>query len=71
MGFFMNIIEDGIAKGFLRPLPPIALIIIVYQPLETLTKVIATGQLEYSKELVKELEESFGMLLESFDSIAL
>ena len=67
----MNIIEDGIAKGFLRPLPPIALIIIVYQPLETLTKVIATGQLEYSKELVKELEESFGMLLESFDSIAL
>ena len=54
----MNIIEDGIAKGFLRPLPPIALIIIVYQPLETLTKVIATGQLEYSKELVKELEES-------------
>ena len=58
MGFFMNIIEDGIAKGFLRPLPPIALIIIVYQPLETLTKVIATGQLEYSKELVKELEES-------------
>ena len=36
-----------------------------------LTKVIATGQLEYSKELVKELEESFGTLLESFDSIAL
>ncbi|HDR4424200.1 TPA: TetR family transcriptional regulator, partial [Bacillus cereus] len=30
----------------------------VYQPLEKLTKVIATGQLEYSKELVKELEES-------------
>lgn len=54
----MNIIEDGIAKGFLRPLPPVALIIIVYQPLEALTKVIATGQLEYSKELVKELEES-------------
>ena len=67
----MNIIEDGIAKGFLRPLPPVALIIIVYQPLEKLTKVIATGQLEYSKELVKELEESFGTLLESFDSIAL
>ena len=55
----MNIIEDGIAKGFLRPLPPVVLIIIVYQPLEKLTKVIATGQLEYSKELVKELEESF------------
>ena len=34
IGFFMNIIEDGIAKGFLRPLPPVALIIIVYQPLE-------------------------------------
>ena len=47
----MNIIEDGIAKGLLRPLPPVALIIIVYQPLEKLTKVIATGQLEYSKEL--------------------
>ena len=58
IGFFMNIIEDGIAKGLLRPLPPVALIIIVYQPLEKLTKVIATGQLEYSKELVKELEES-------------
>ncbi|PGL71886.1 TetR/AcrR family transcriptional regulator [Bacillus thuringiensis] len=58
IGFFMNIIEDGIAKGFLRPLPPVALIIIVYQPLEALTKVIATGQLEYSKELVTELEES-------------
>ena len=51
----MNIIEDGIAKGFLRPLPPVALIIIVYQPLEKLTKVIATGQLEYSKELVKRI----------------
>ena len=58
IGFFMNIIEDGIVKGLLRPLPPVALIIIVYQPLEKLTKVIATGQLEYSKELVKELEES-------------
>lgn len=55
----MNIIEDGIEKGFLRPLPIIALIIIVYQPLEKLIKVMATGQLEYSKELVKELEESF------------
>ena len=67
----MNIIEDGIAKGLLRPLPPVALIIIVYQPLEKLTKVIATGQLEYSKELVKELKKALGTLLESFDSIAL
>ena len=58
IGFFMNIIEDGIAKGLLRPLPPVALIIIVYQPLEKLTKVIATGQLEYSKELVKELKKA-------------
>lgn len=30
-----------------------------------------TGQLEYTEELVKELEESCWMLLESFDSIAL
>ena len=67
----MKIIEDGIAKGLLRPLPPVALIIIVYQPLEKLTKVIATGQLEYSKELVKELKKALGTLLESFDSIAL
>ncbi len=51
----MNIIEDGIAKGFLRPLPPVALIIIVYQPLEKLTKVIATGQLEYSKRISKRI----------------
>lgn len=54
----MKLIEDGIEKGFLRPLPPVALIIIVYQPLEKLTKVMATGQLEYSKELIKELEDS-------------
>lgn len=58
MGFFMNLIEDGIEKGFLRPLPPIALIIIVYQPIEKLIKVMETGQLEYTEELVKELEES-------------
>lgn len=58
MGFFMDLIEDGIEKGFLRPLPPIALIIIVYQPIEKLIKVMETGQLEYTEELVKELEES-------------
>ncbi|PFN19757.1 TetR/AcrR family transcriptional regulator [Bacillus cereus] len=58
MGFIMKLIEDGIEKGFLRPLPPVALIIIVYQPLEKLTKVMATGQLEYSKELIQELEDS-------------
>lgn len=51
----MNIIEDGIAKGLLRPLPPVALIIIVYQPLEKLAKVIATGQLEYSKRVSKRI----------------
>lgn len=55
----MNIIEDGIAKGFLRPLPPVALIIIVYQPLEALTKVIATGQLEYSKRVSKRIGRKF------------
>ena len=55
----MNIIEDGIAKVFFVHCLQLLLIIIVYQPLEALTKVIATGQLEYSKELVKELEESF------------
>ncbi|HDR3473391.1 TPA: TetR family transcriptional regulator, partial [Bacillus anthracis] len=37
---------------------PIALIIIVYQPIEKLIKVMETGQLEYTEELVKELEES-------------
>ena len=52
MGFFMDLIEDGIEKGFLRPLP-IALIIIVYQPIEKLIKVMETGQLEYTEELVK------------------
>ena len=46
------------SKRFLRPLPPIALIIIVYQPIEKLIKVMETGQLEYTEELVKELEES-------------
>ncbi|MBJ6950545.1 hypothetical protein JG666_25090, partial [Vibrio cholerae] len=52
MGFFMDLIEDGIEKGFLRPLPPIALIIIVYQPIEKLIKVMETGQLEYTEKLV-------------------
>ncbi|MGE6363667.1 TetR/AcrR family transcriptional regulator [Bacillus paramycoides] len=58
MGFFMNMIEEGIEKDFLRPLPPIALIILVYEPVEKLIKVMEAGDLEYTKELVKELEES-------------
>ena len=54
----MNIIEDGIAKGLLRPLPPVAFNYYCISTVRKLTKVIATGQLEYSKELVKRIEES-------------
>ena len=55
IGFFMNIIEDGIEKGFLRPLPPVALIIIVYQPLEKLTKSNGDRAIRILKRISKRI----------------
>jgi len=58
IGFIINIIECGIEQGVLRPLPPIALIALVYNPIEGLIKVMEKGELTYTAELLKGLEES-------------
>ncbi len=55
IGFFMNIIEDGIAKGFLRPLPPVALIIIVYQPLEKINESNCNRAIRVLKRISKRI----------------
>ncbi|MEK4971293.1 TetR/AcrR family transcriptional regulator [Niallia sp. FSL R7-0648] len=57
--FFISVIEDGKENGFIRQLPSPALIAIVYEPVVMLVQMMETGELTYSPDLVKELEDSF------------
>ena len=58
LDFVIRVIEDGKDQGYIRQLPSSALIAIVYGPIPMLVKMMENGELAYSKELIKELEES-------------
>ncbi|MFD2630433.1 TetR/AcrR family transcriptional regulator [Oceanobacillus kapialis] len=58
LDFITGVIEAGKEKHEIRSLPSEALISIVYSPIVMLVNLLETGQLTYSSELVKELEDS-------------
>ncbi|MDM5293040.1 TetR/AcrR family transcriptional regulator [Peribacillus simplex] len=58
LDFIIRVIEDGKEKGYIRSLPSSALIAMVYGPIVMLVKMIETGKLAETPELLKELEES-------------
>ncbi|RBW68395.1 TetR/AcrR family transcriptional regulator [Bacillus taeanensis] len=59
LDFIIELIEDGKERGVIRSLPSCALIALVYEPIVKLVQLMETGELTYTEELVKELEESF------------
>lgn len=58
LNFIIEVIEDGKKQGIVRPIPSAALIAIVYGSIVMLVKMMETGTLMYTQELLKELEES-------------
>ncbi|MGG5254685.1 TetR/AcrR family transcriptional regulator [Neobacillus sp. SM06] len=58
LDFIIGTIENGKKQGIIRPLPSAALIAIVYGSFVMLFKMIQSGELEETPELLKELEES-------------
>ncbi|SER61882.1 transcriptional regulator, TetR family [Gracilibacillus ureilyticus] len=58
LGFFRNVIEEGIDQGVIRPLPTNAHIAIVYGAFGMLFSHIQSGRMEETPELLNELEES-------------
>ncbi|HWO98370.1 MAG TPA: TetR/AcrR family transcriptional regulator [Bacillus sp. (in: firmicutes)] len=58
LSFIIGVIENGKEQGIIRPLPSNALIAIVYGAFIMLFKMVQSGELEDTPELLKELEES-------------
>ncbi|MFJ7978637.1 TetR/AcrR family transcriptional regulator [Peribacillus sp. NPDC096379] len=58
LSFIIGVIENGQEQGFIRSLPSCALIATVYGPVVMLVKMMETGELTYTEDLLKELEES-------------
>ena len=58
MGGFVQIVERGIERGELRPLKPMALLIMFLSPVLSLANAQAAGDLDSSDELFEELFET-------------
>lgn len=58
LSFFDDAIEKGKSRGHIRSLDTLALIAIVYSPMEMLIKLIDSGDLTYSEQFLDELTTS-------------